>query len=105
MLKTKIQALEEKVESLTEERNFLRERLDDALKLKAEIPEQSQNPTVSQLESSEDTTSSDDSSSDSSEPSRKKKKDNKKKKKKKKSKRAQAGDFKRGTTVQVTIVS
>lgn len=78
-----------------------------ALKLKAEIPEQSQNPTVSQLESSEDTTSSDDSSSDSSEPSRKKKKDKKKnkKKKKKKSKRAQAGDFKRGTTVQVTIVS
>ncbi|RXN02556.1 coiled-coil domain-containing protein 106-like [Labeo rohita] len=49
MLKEKTHALEEKVESLTEERNFLRERLEDDLKLKAEIPEQFQIPTASQL--------------------------------------------------------
>ncbi|CAM4735704.1 unnamed protein product [Leuciscus chuanchicus] len=108
MLKTKIQALEEKVESLTEERNFLRERLEDDITIWTSVHPvhlyiQSQNPTVSQLESSEDTTSSDDSSSDSSEPSRKKKKD-KKKKKKKKSKRAQAGDFKRVRTPEESVL-
>ncbi|XP_026111230.1 coiled-coil domain-containing protein 106-like [Carassius auratus] len=99
MLKEKIHALEEKVESLTEERNFLRDRLEDALKLKAEVPERSQNPTASQVESSEDTTSSD-SSSDSSEPSQKK---YKKKPKKKKSKKARACDFKRVKTPEESV--
>ncbi|XP_048105416.1 uncharacterized protein si:dkey-92i17.2 isoform X1 [Alosa alosa] len=54
ILKGKILNLEGKVESLTEERNFLREGLEGALKLKAEVGEPSQQPsnqTISDISS------------------------------------------------------